>query len=158
MEQTTAIPPFPTKDTADVRKDAAGVHKDGKDASPGTAASLPAEASPAYPSAFRGAETKSAEPSSDAAAQADKGGADASTARQFVDRAARSAHGVIDAVASKVGAAVEGVGNGKAKIADSRDAWLGAARDAVRERPLAAIGIALLVGAAVLSLRSTRDR
>jgi ElaB/YqjD/DUF883 family membrane-anchored ribosome-binding protein len=84
--------------------------------------------------------------------------ASAATAHDLVDRAARRAHDAVDAVAARVDALVGNLGERGANLADTRDEWVGAARDAITERPLAAIGIALLVGAGLASLRSSRGR
>lgn len=78
-------------------------------------------------------------------------------AHAFVERAAQTAHDAIDAVANRVDSLVDGVGGRGAALSDARDDWVGAAREAITTRPFAAIGIALLLGAGIVSLRS-RDR
>jgi hypothetical protein len=42
-------------------------------------------------------------------------------------------------------------------VGDKRDEWIESARDAIRQHPFAAVAGALVIGAALLSLRSSRD-
>ncbi len=75
----------------------------------------------------------------------------------LVDRAANSAHQAVDRVASKVGPAVERVrvaAQGSAdtlqtKLSDldtMRAEWTESCREYVRERPMTALGVAVLAG------------
>ncbi len=116
-----------------------------------TAAPSPADASP------KPASTSSA---ADNAASPDT--SKAPGAKPFVDnllkRATQGAHDAVDSVAATVTSAVDGVQGGVDKVGDTRDEWIASARDAIREHPFAAMAGALLVGAAALSLLSSRDR
>ena len=82
---------------------------------------------------------------------------DASVRDPLVDRAATSAHQAVDRVAAKVGPAVErarAMAQGSAdslqtKIDDlnvMRQEWTESARSYVRERPMTALGVAVLAG------------
>ena len=75
----------------------------------------------------------------------------------IVERAATTAHQAVDRVAAKVNPAVEraravtqdSAGTLNAKLDDlaaSRDEWVDSCRSYVRERPMTALGIALLAG------------
>jgi ElaB/YqjD/DUF883 family membrane-anchored ribosome-binding protein len=80
------------------------------------------------------------------------------TARDpMVERAANSAHQAVDRVAAKVNPAVERVRAAAAGSTDTltaklddlgtlRDEWTESARAYVRERPMTAIGVAVLAG------------
>lgn len=75
---------------------------------------------------------------------------------RIIRRATSSAHGAVDSVAAKVNSLTDGLQDGAAKAGDTRDEWLEAARDAIRQHPLATVAGALVVGAALLSLVSSR--
>ena len=75
----------------------------------------------------------------------------------IVDRAATSAHQAVDRVAAKVSPAVERVRTAAQDSADTvhakldelgamREEWTESCRSYVRERPLTALGVAVLVG------------
>jgi ElaB/YqjD/DUF883 family membrane-anchored ribosome-binding protein len=75
----------------------------------------------------------------------------------IVERAANSAHQAVDRVASKVSPAVERVraaasdsaGSLNAKLDDfgvMREEWVESCRSYVRERPMTALGVAVLAG------------
>jgi hypothetical protein len=87
--------------------------------------------------------------------------ADAKAAAPIVDslikRATQGAHDAVDSVAAKVSSVAEGLQGGVDKVGDTRDEWLESARDAIRQHPFAAVASALVIGAALLSLRSSRD-
>ena len=89
------------------------------------------------------------------------GQADAATAAPLPDglikRVTQSAHAAVDTVAAKVSAVADGLQGGVDKAGDTRDEWLESARDAIRQHPFAAVAGALVIGAALLSLRSPRD-
>ena len=89
-------------------------------------------------------------------------GKPADTAAPIVDRlikrATSSAHDAVDSVAAKVSSLTDGLQGGVDKVGDTRDEWIASAREAIRQHPFAAIAGALVVGAALLSLSSSRDR
>jgi hypothetical protein len=86
---------------------------------------------------------------------------DAKAAAPLVDglikRVTQSAHDAVDSVAAKVSSVTDGLQGGVDKAGDTRDEWIEAARDAIRQHPFAAVVGALVIGAALLSLRSSRD-
>ena len=87
--------------------------------------------------------------------------ADAKAAAPIVDglikRVTQSAHDAVDSVAAKVSSVTDGLQGSVDKVGDTRDEWLESARDAIRQHPFAAVAGALVIGAALLSLRSSRD-
>ena len=87
--------------------------------------------------------------------------ADAKSAAPIVDglikRVTQSAHDAVDSVAAKVSSVTDGLQGGVHKVGDTRDEWLESARDAIRQHPFAAVAGALVIGAALLSLRSSRN-
>lgn len=92
----------------------------------------------------------SATKASDAAAAA------APIVDRLIKRAASSAHDAVDSVAAKVSSLTDGLQDGVAHAGDTRDEWVEAARDAIRQHPFATVAGALVVGAALLSLLSSR--
>jgi hypothetical protein len=76
----------------------------------------------------------------------------------LITRVTQGAHDAVDALAAKVSSVTDGWQGGVDKVSDTRDEWVESARDAIRQHPLAAVAGALLIGAALLSLRSSRDR
>ena len=88
--------------------------------------------------------------------------ADAKAAAPLVDglikRVTQSAHDAVDGLAAKVSSVTDGLQGGVDKASDTRDEWVESARDAIRQHPFAAVAGALVIGAALLSLRSSRDR
>ncbi len=72
--------------------------------------------------------------------------------QKLFQRAVDGAHDAIDGAAKKVAPVVDGVSN----VSQTKDAWIGAARDAIREHPFAAVATALLAGAAYVSLSSRK--
>ena len=88
--------------------------------------------------------------------------------RSTVDRAAQSAHEAIDRVAAKAGPALDKV---RATVAGTKDTlrakadqlseledqWLATTRDYVRENPLTAVAIGVVVGAVLARLASAAD-
>lgn len=74
----------------------------------------------------------------------------------WVGRAAQLAHETIDSLAAKAGAAAGKVQGGKVGLGDAKNAWMDAARDAIREKPFAAIGLAALAGVLFAAARSSR--
>jgi hypothetical protein len=84
----------------------------------------------------------------------------AADAAPFVDglikRAAAGAHAAIDSVAGKASSLNDGLHGGVSRVGETRDEWIEAARDAIRQHPFAAVAGALVVGAALLSLGSSR--
>ncbi len=81
----------------------------------------------------------------------------ASAVDRVIKRVTQGAHDAVDSVAAKVSSVTDGLQGGVDKAGDTRDAWIESARDAIRQHPFAAVGGALLIGAALLSLRSSRD-
>ena len=96
-------------------------------------------------------------------------------------RVVQGAHAAVDGTAAKVAPVIDGVqakvdgvrhavdsardtvANGQQslqdgvdKLVDTKDEWIGAARTAIREHPFAAVATALLIGAAYVSLGSSR--
>jgi ElaB/YqjD/DUF883 family membrane-anchored ribosome-binding protein len=88
--------------------------------------------------------------------------ADAKAVAPIVDglikRVTQRAHDAVDSVAAKVSAVTDGLQGGVDKVGDTRDEWIESARDAIRQHPFAAVASALVIGAALLSLRSSSDR
>jgi ElaB/YqjD/DUF883 family membrane-anchored ribosome-binding protein len=75
---------------------------------------------------------------------------------RLIKQAATSAHDVIDSVASKVSSLTDGLQRSVSNAGDARDEWVEAARDAIRQHPFATAAGALVVGAALVSLVSSR--
>ena len=71
-------------------------------------------------------------------------------------RATQGAHDAIDGLSAKVSGVASGAQDKVDRALQARDEWTTAARDAVREHPLLALGGALLVGAALNALMSSR--
>ena len=92
---------------------------------------------------------------------------DALPDRSTVDRAAQTAHEAIDRVAAKAGPALDKM---RATVAGTKDTlrakadqlseledqWLATTRDYVRENPLTAVAIGVVVGAVLARLASSR--
>ena len=75
----------------------------------------------------------------------------------LIKRVTQGAHDAVDDFAAKVSSLTDGLQGGIDKVGDTRDEWIASARDAIRQHPFAAVAGALVVGAALLSLRSSRD-
>lgn len=75
---------------------------------------------------------------------------------RLIKQATSSAHDAIDSLSSKASSLADGLQGGVSKAGDTRDEWLEAARDAIRQHPFATVAGALVIGAALLSLRSSR--
>ena len=75
---------------------------------------------------------------------------------RLLKRATSSAHDAVDSVAAKVGSIADGLQGGVSRVGDTRDEWIESARDAIRQHPFAAVAGALVIGAALLSLNSSR--
>ena len=75
----------------------------------------------------------------------------------LIQRATRSAHAAVDSVAGKVSSVADGLRDRVDGAGDTRDEWIESARDAIRQHPFAAVAGALVIGAALLSLRSSRN-
>lgn len=69
----------------------------------------------------------------------------------------QSTHDAVGSVAAKVSSVTDGLQGSVDKVGDTRDEWLESARDAIRQHPFAAVASALVIGATLLSLRSSRD-
>jgi len=89
--------------------------------------------------------------------------------RSTVDRAAQTAHAAIDRVAAKAGPAIDKVRASVAgtkqtlqakaeRLGELEDQWLATTRDYVRENPLTAVAIGVLVGAVLARLASSSSR
>ena len=87
---------------------------------------------------------------------ADAAAAAAPIVDRLLKRATSSAHDAVDSVAAKVGSIADGLQGGVSKVGDTRDEWIESARDAIRQHPFAAVAGALVIGAALLSLSSSR--
>ena len=94
--------------------------------------------------------------SSNSTAPGDATAAVAPIVDRLLKRATSSAHDAVDSVAAKVGSIADGLQGGVSKVGDTRDEWIESARDAIRQHPFAAIAGALVIGAALLSLNSSR--
>ena len=93
------------------------------------------------------------------ASTADSSKADAAAplAEGLIKRVTQGAHDAVDALAAKVSGVAEGLQGGVDKAGDTRDEWIESARDVIRQHPFAAVAGAVVIGAALLSLRSSRD-
>ena len=84
----------------------------------------------------------------------------ATDAEPFVDRlikrATAGAHAAVDSVAAKASSLNDGLHGGVHRVGDTRDEWIESARDAIRQHPFAAVAGAVHIGAALLSLNSSR--
>ena len=69
---------------------------------------------------------------------------------------AKGAASVVDGVAAKVSSVTDGLKGGVDKVGDTRDEWIESAREVIRQHPFAAVAGALVIGAALPSLRSAR--
>jgi hypothetical protein len=76
----------------------------------------------------------------------------------LIKRVTQSAHEAVDSAAARVSSVADGLQGGVDKVGETRDEWIESARDAIRQHPLAAVASALVIGAALLSLRSSRAR
>jgi len=76
----------------------------------------------------------------------------------LLKRVTQSAHEAVDGVSHRIASTVEGLQGGAARVGDTRDEWIESAREAIRQHPLAALGGAVLVGLALHSLMSSRER
>jgi ElaB/YqjD/DUF883 family membrane-anchored ribosome-binding protein len=140
------------------------------DNTPSTSSTTPSADAPAptpgtpFPTTSSGASV-TARPAS--ASKPDDGGASATqptdaqaAAAPIVDRlikrATSSAHDAVDSVAAKVTSLTDGLQDGVSKVGDTRDEWVESARDLIRQHPFAAVAGALVIGAALLSLSSSR--
>lgn len=75
---------------------------------------------------------------------------------RLIRQATSGAHDAIDGLSSKAAALAGGLQGGVSKAGDTRDEWIESARDAIRQHPFATVAGALIVGAALLSLSSSR--
>ena len=92
--------------------------------------------------------------------QADSGAAAsaAPVVEGLLKRVTQTAHDAVDGVAAKISSTVDGIQGGVSKVGDTRDEWVESAREAIRQHPFAAIGTAVLIGLALRSLTTSRDR
>jgi hypothetical protein len=88
--------------------------------------------------------------------RAEDGGGAAPLVDGLIKRAAAGAHAAIDSMAGKASSLNDGLHGGVSRVGATRDEWIESARDAIRQHPFAAVAGALLVGAALLSLGSSR--
>jgi plasmid stabilization system protein ParE len=75
---------------------------------------------------------------------------------QLIKRATSGAHDAVDSMAAKVTSLADGLQGGVSKVGDTRDKWIESARDAIRQHPFAAVAGSIVIGAALLSLSSSR--
>jgi len=104
-----------------------------------------------FPSTNQGAAPAPASATVESAADAARNASDT-----LLRRATQGAHDVIDGISAKVSGVATGAQGKVDQVLQTRDEWTGAARDVVREHPLLAIGGALLFGAALNALLSSR--
>lgn len=125
------------------------------DSSSNTTASRP------FPAAAQ-APASSTAPATPAAARPQPDAGAAASAAPVVDgllkRVTQTAHDAVDGVAARISSTVDGIQGGVSKAGDTRDEWVESAREAIRQHPFAAIGTAVLVGLALRSLTSSRER
>lgn len=76
----------------------------------------------------------------------------------LLKRVTQTAHEAVDGVAAKITSTVDGIQGGVSKVGDTRDEWIESAREAIRQHPFAAVGTAVLIGLALRSLSTSRDR
>ena len=76
----------------------------------------------------------------------------------LLKRVTQTAHEAVDGVAAKISSTVDGIQGSVSKVGDTRDEWIESAREAIRQHPFAAVGTAVLIGLALRSLASSRDR
>jgi ElaB/YqjD/DUF883 family membrane-anchored ribosome-binding protein len=76
----------------------------------------------------------------------------------LLKRVTQTAHDAVDGVAAKISSTVDGLQGSVSKVGDTRDEWVESAREAIRQHPFAAVGTAVLIGLALRSLASSRDR
>ena len=138
MEQTTANPSYTTNEAASGEATPFPVSGQAASATASATASGAADAARRH------------DPSAAAAA--------APAAHSLLDRVTRRAHEAVDGVSSRISSTIDGLQGGVSNVGDTRDEWLESAREAVRQHPFAAIGGAVLVGLALHSLMSSRDR
>jgi len=79
-------------------------------------------------------------------------------AERLIQRATTGAHGAVEGAWAKAGELAGGLQGGAGRLTEKRDEWIESAREAIRQHPFAAIGTAVLIGLALRSLSSSRDR
>ena len=82
----------------------------------------------------------------------------APAAHKLLERVTQRAHDAVDGVSGKISSTLDGLQDGVSSVGDTRDEWIESAREAVRQHPFAALGGAVLIGLALRSLLSSRDR
>jgi ElaB/YqjD/DUF883 family membrane-anchored ribosome-binding protein len=130
------------------------------DNTPSSTSTTPAAASGTtpFPTETSKPSTAPATPANDSAAAkpGDAQGA-APAVDNLIKRVTQSAHDAVDSLAAKLTSVSDGLQGSVDKVGDTRDEWIESARDAIRQHPFAAVAGALVIGAALLSLRSSRD-
>ncbi len=134
MEQTTATTPYTTDEATSGEATPFPVSGQAASATAGGAA----------------AEARRHDPSAAASA--------APAAHSLLDRVTQRAHEAVDGLSGRISSTLDGLQGGVSSVGDTRDEWLESAREAVRRHPLAALGGAVLVGLALHTLLSSRDR
>ena len=104
------------------------------------------------------ASTGTSKPQEDDSTVASIAASAAPVAEGLIQRVAQRAHDAVDGVAASLSSTVDGLQGGVSKAGDTRDEWVESTRDAIRKHPFAAVGTAVLIGLALRSLSSTRDR
>ena len=97
------------------------------------------------------AQALSHDPSSAAAAAAP-------AAHDLLGRVTQRAHAAVDGVSSRISSTLDGLQGGVSNVGDTRDEWVESAREAIRQHPFAALGGAVLIGLALRSLLTSRER
>lgn len=82
----------------------------------------------------------------------------APAAHDLLDRVTQRAHAAVDGVSSRISSTLDGLQGGVSNVGDTRDEWVESAREAIRQHPFAALGGAVLIGLALRSLMTTRER
>ncbi len=76
----------------------------------------------------------------------------------LLQRLTQRAHDVVDSAADRISSTVDGLQGGVANAGNTRDEWVESAREAIRLHPFAAVGTAVLLGLALHTLSTSRDR
>jgi len=132
MEQTTTAPSYTTNEAASGNAKPFPVSGQAASATAGGAA----------------AEALSHDPAATAAP----------AAHNLLDRVTQRAHEAVDGVSSRISSTLDSLQGGVSNVGDTRDEWVESAREAIRQHPFAALGGAVLIGLALRSLMTTRER
>jgi len=75
-----------------------------------------------------------------------------------IKRVTQRVHQAVDSASDRIASTVDGLQGGVSNAGQTRDEWVESAREAIRQHPFAAIGTAVLIGLALRSVSSSRDR